>query len=150
MQQVSQEMSSPQVESVVDGQRVEQAARPVGVSLAAADVAPGVVAALAADRLYRPADLSSLPFHTTAELEPIDGLVGQQRAAEAIGFGTRMRKPGFNLFVIGPSEGRMQQTVESVLRAAAREKPIPPDWVYVNNFREPHKPVAIELPAGRA
>ena len=44
----------------------------------------------------------------------------------------------------------MQQAVGSVLRQAAQEMPSPPDWVYVNNFSEPHKPIAIELPPGRA
>jgi lon-related putative ATP-dependent protease len=109
-----------------------------------------VVAPLSVDRMYRPADLSALPFRTTSELEPIDAPVGQRRAVDAIGFGTRVRKPGFNLFVIGSSEARMQQAVESVLRQAAQGMPSPPDWVYVNNFREPRKPIAIQLPAGRA
>ena len=44
----------------------------------------------------------------------------------------------------------MQQAVEAVLKDAAQERPIPSDWVYVNNFADPHKPVAIALPAGRA
>ncbi|HEY7665308.1 MAG TPA: AAA family ATPase [Xanthobacteraceae bacterium] len=107
-------------------------------------------AALPVARLYRSADLSLLAFRTTAEIEPIDGLVGQQRAVDAIGFGTRVRKPGFNLFVIGSNQARMQPAVERVLRQAAQEMPSPPDWVYVNNFSEPHKPIAIELPPGRA
>lgn len=112
--------------------------------------APVVPAALPADRLYRSADLSDITFETTAEIEPIEGLVGQQRALDAISFGTRIDKPGFNLFVIGPSGARMQQAVEAVLRDVARAKTRPADWVYVNNFAEPHRPVAIALPAGRA
>ena len=36
------------------------------------------------DQLYRPTDPSTLKFSTTAELQPIDGLVGQARAREAI------------------------------------------------------------------
>ena len=102
------------------------------------------------DRLYRPADLSALAFQTTADLAPIDGLVGQQRALDALGLGTRIRKPGFNLFVIGSSGARMQQAVEAVLRSAPPPEVGPDDWVYVNNFAEPQKPVAIRLPAGRA
>lgn len=105
---------------------------------------------LSVDRLYRPADLSALPFQTTADLAPIDGLVGQQRALNALGFGTRIRTPGFNLFVIGSSGARMQQAVEAVLRRAPAPETRPDDWVYVNNFVEPHNPVAIRLPAGRA
>ena len=43
---------------------------------------------LTAGQLYRNADLAKLDFSTTAELEPIDGLVGQTRALDAIRFGT--------------------------------------------------------------
>jgi hypothetical protein len=32
----------------------------------------------------------------------------------------------------------------------ASAKPRPCDWAYVNNFADPDKPIAIELPAGRA
>jgi len=37
-----------------------------------------------------------------------------------------------------------------LLAGEARAKPTPSDWVYVNNFTDPAKPIAIELPAGRA
>ena len=125
--------------------------RAIGVAVPALpEVQPSAMTPLSADRLYRPADLSALAFQTTADLAPIDGLVGQQRALDALGFGTRIRKPGFNLFVIGSSGARMQQAVEAVLRSAPPSEAGPVDWVYVNNFAEPHKPVAIQLPAGRA
>ncbi|QWG22775.1 AAA family ATPase [Bradyrhizobium sediminis] len=105
---------------------------------------------LAAEQLYRPTDLSGLVFSTTAELQPIDGLVGQARAVEAIRFGTQVGKAGFNLFVIGPNGARMQDAVKAMLTAEAAGKPAPSDWVYVHNFADPGKPIAIELPAGRA
>jgi len=102
------------------------------------------------DQLYRLTDLSSLKFSTTAELQPIDGLVGQARALEAIRFGTQIGKAGFNLFVIGPNGARMQDSVKAVLAEEARGKPSPSDWVYVNNFTDTDRPVAIALPAGQA
>ena len=102
------------------------------------------------DQLYRPADISKLSFATTADLQPIEGLIGQQRALDAINFGTRIDKPGFNLFVIGPHGARMQEAVKAVLREEARTRPSPSDWVYVNNFEDADKPIAIELPSGRA
>jgi lon-related putative ATP-dependent protease len=102
------------------------------------------------ERLYRPADLSALAFESTADMETADVLVGQQRALDAIEFGTRIARPGFNMFVIGPSGMRAQSAVEPALQEAAGERRRPSDWVYVNNFVDPHKPVAIELPAGRA
>ena len=105
---------------------------------------------LRAEQLYRATDLSQLKFVTTAELEPIDGMVGQARALEAIRFGTQVGKAGFNLFVIGPNGARMQDAVKALLAEDARGKPSPSDWVYVNNFIDAERPIAIELPAGRA
>ena len=105
---------------------------------------------LTAEQLYRPADLSGIAFATTAELQPVDGLVGQSRAVEAIRFGTQVSKTGFNLFVIGPQGIRMQEAVKPMLAAEAAGRPRPSDWVYVNNFVDPEKPIAIELGAGRA
>jgi lon-related putative ATP-dependent protease len=105
---------------------------------------------LAAERLYRYTDLSSLAFLTTAELQPIDGLVGQARAVEAIRFGTQVGKAGFNLFVIGPNGARMQDAVKAMLAAEVAGKPGPSDWVYVHNFIDADRPIAIELPSGRA
>jgi lon-related putative ATP-dependent protease len=105
---------------------------------------------LSIDRLYRKTDPSSLQFTTTAELEPIDGLVGQERALEAIRFGTEVDKAGFNLFVIGPNGARMQAAVKAILVEEASAKARPSDWVYVNNFVDPDRPIAIELPGGRA
>jgi lon-related putative ATP-dependent protease len=108
------------------------------------------VGPLGGDKLYRPTNLSDLSFSTTADLQPIDGLVGQTRALEAIQFGTKVERAGFNLFVIGPNGARMQDAVKAVLIEGARRKPIPSDWVYVNNFADPDRPIAMELPGGRA
>jgi lon-related putative ATP-dependent protease len=100
--------------------------------------------------LYRRADLARCSFTTTADLPPIDGPIGQARALDAINFGTRVDKAGFNLFVIGPNGARMQDAVRDVLVKDAQGRPAPADWVYVNNFADPDKPTALELPAGRA
>lgn len=100
--------------------------------------------------LRRATDLSPLGFSTTAELEAVDGLLGHSRAREAIQFGTEVKRAGFNLFVIGPDGARMQDAVKSLLSREAGAMPEAPDWVYVNNFSSPERPVAIELPAGRA
>jgi predicted ATP-dependent protease len=44
----------------------------------------------------------------------------------------------------------MHGAVQSLLKDRVAEKPELSDWVYVNNFADPRKPVAIKLPAGRA
>ncbi|MDE2064794.1 MAG: AAA family ATPase, partial [Bradyrhizobium sp.] len=104
--------------------------------------------ALSPQQLYRRADASALNFKTTAELAPLDGLVGQERALGALQFGTRIRKSGFNLFVIGSAGTQMLEVVESLLRSTPSDRPAPGDWVYVNNFEEPRRPIAIQLPPG--
>lgn len=108
------------------------------------------VQALPAERLYSAAKLDGLDFATTADLAPLSGLADQPRAREAIGLGADIGQRGFNIFVIGASGARMQQAVRSVLDDVARTRPPPSDWVYVNNFAMPHRPVAIALPGGRA
>ena len=107
-------------------------------------------AALPVAQLYRRADLSALAFETTADLPPINGLEGQARAHDALTFGTGIDVRGFNIFAIGAGAARLQQAMRPMLEAAARERPCPSDWVYVNNFATPHRPIAIRLPAARA
>ena len=80
---------------------------------------------LPADQLHRATDLSHLQFSTTADLQPIHGLLGQARALEALRFGTRVEQSGFNFFVIGPNAARMQDFVKAVLLGEARSKPSP-------------------------
>jgi lon-related putative ATP-dependent protease len=120
------------------------------VDAAVTNVAEIAVRPLTAEQLYRPSDLTGFSFSTTAELQPIDGLAGQTRALEAIRFGTKVGKAGFNLFVIGPNGARMQDAVKAALAAEAPRKPGPSDWAYVHNFADADKPIAIKLPAGRA
>ncbi|MGH7117524.1 MAG: Lon protease family protein [Acetobacteraceae bacterium] len=107
-------------------------------------------AALAADKLFRPADLSGLAFATTADLEPLPGLLAQERASEAIHFGTSVGARGFNIFAVGASAAQIRSTVGAMLREAGALRACPPDWVYVNNFAAPNHPSAIALPPGRA
>jgi len=105
---------------------------------------------LSAERLYRAADLGALEFETTAELAPLRDLVIHPRASEAITFGTEISQRGFNISAIGTSGARIQQSVKLLLEDAARARPLPTDWVYVNNLESPHRPMAISLPGRRA
>ena len=77
-------------------------------------------------------------------------MIGQARALEAVEFGTKIDKAGFNLFVIGGTGVGMRDAIKAMLAEEARTRPGPSDWVYVNNFAKPDRPIAIELPSGRA
>jgi predicted ATP-dependent protease len=103
---------------------------------------------LNASALRRAAD-SSLPrFRSTDDLKDIEGVLGQDRAVEAIELGAGMARSGYNLFVMG-ARGAGRHTIAGRLLARyAAEKPVPDDWVYVHNFEQPYQPNAIRLPAG--
>jgi hypothetical protein len=75
---------------------------------------------LSAARLYRPADLGALEFLTTGELAPLGTLASYPRASEAISLGTEMSQRGCNIFAIGASGARIQQSVKAPLEDAAR------------------------------
>jgi lon-related putative ATP-dependent protease len=95
-------------------------------------------------------DPATLRFRSTAELPPLEGMIGQERAVAATSFGIAMRRAGYNLFVLGPPRTGKATTMRRVLDRRAAEEPTPSDWCYVHNFADPYRPTAIELPAGRA
>ncbi len=104
---------------------------------------------LPADALRRLCPVSDLPFATTAELEPQEDLVGQGRAAQAVRLATGMSHGGYNLFALGPTGTGKYRFVRVAVEKAAATWPVPDDWCYVNNFAEPHRPRALNLPAGK-
>ncbi len=104
---------------------------------------------LAPAELTHRTDPAQFAFATTAELADVQELVGQPRAARALEFGVAMDRDRYNLFVMGPPGSGRRSLVERVIAERAAGAARPPDWVYVNNFAEPHRPVAIELPPGQ-
>jgi predicted ATP-dependent protease len=103
---------------------------------------------LAPAQLADRTDPARFRFATTAELEDLQELVGQPRAARAVEFGVAIERDRYNVFVMGPPGSGRHTLVERVIAERAARAPRPADWVYVNNFAEPHKPLAIELPPG--
>jgi predicted ATP-dependent protease len=77
-------------------------------------------------------------------------IVGQPRAVAAIEYAIATPHAGHHLFVAGPpGSGRralVRHAVEQRLRSNGVTRS---DWVYVNHYAQPHKPLALELPAGR-
>ncbi len=104
---------------------------------------------LPAQQLHHSCDLDQFKFKTTADLEDMDGIVGQMRAMDAIRFGTGIRHDGYNLFVLGPSGIGKNSMVRRLLETKVGSEPKPDDWCYINNFGQPHKPRALRLPSGR-
>jgi hypothetical protein len=104
---------------------------------------------LSSAQLYCPIDPMTLDIQTTAQLNPIAGIVGQPRAVAALRFGLEIHNSGFNLYVAGPSGIGKMTTVCTFLEQLASAKAVPPDWCYVNNFDDTYQPKVYQLPAGR-
>lgn len=107
------------------------------------------VSPLPVEALRRVCDASQFGFSTTAELEPLEDTLGQARALEAMRFGVGVRHQSYNLFAFGPPGTGKHTTVLQYLKRKAQQDPVPSDWVYVNSFKDPHRPRSIQLPPGR-
>jgi len=105
-------------------------------------------ATLSPEKLRRSYDKSNLKLKTTAELTPATNIIGQPRGVQAIDFGINMKNVGYNIYVLGESGTGRTTAIKQFVENKAGAAPVPPDWLYANNFLEPHKPIAIQLPAG--
>jgi len=105
---------------------------------------------LPVEALCRRCDPAAFTFATTAELPDVSGIIGQERAEEAVRFAIGIRRYGYNLFALGPTGMGKHGFVRAFLERQAGEEKAPPDWVYVHNFDDPRRPRALSLPPGSA
>jgi len=105
---------------------------------------------LDAKELFHACDTKLFSFKTTAELEPLEQPIGQENALEAVDFAANIKQSGYNLYAMGPSGGGKHSTIMAFLQKKAKEQETPKDWCYVNNFKDPRKPIAIDLPPAHA
>jgi lon-related putative ATP-dependent protease len=95
-------------------------------------------------------DPKSLKVRSTGQLCPAtQGIVGQDRAIEALKFGIGMHDPEYNIYIAGPSNTGATYIARAFLEEVASKEPPPPDWCYVYDFKEPDKPRALRLAKGR-
>lgn len=105
---------------------------------------------LTTDQLYHHCDPDSFSFSTTAELEVLEQPIGQETALDAVDFAANIKQNGYNLYAMGPSGSGKHTAIMHFLQKKASNETMPKDWCYVNNFKDPRKPVAIELASGKA
>ncbi|RJQ57077.1 MAG: ATP-binding protein [Nitrospiraceae bacterium] len=100
------------------------------------------------EELYKCCELVDLPFSTTDEISPLKETIGQKRALSALKFGLGIDSHGFNIYILGESGTGKMTTIRTILEEKAAGEPVPNDWCYVYNFKNPDMPRALSLTPG--
>jgi lon-related putative ATP-dependent protease len=95
-------------------------------------------------------DPDQLGFDTTTQAKTCTQIIGQRRAVDALRMGLEIAGDGYNIFVSGPVGTGRTTVVKRLLDEVEKDKTVPDDKCYVNNFADPDKPRLICLPAGLA
>ena len=103
---------------------------------------------LTAEQIYRQCDAKQFPFETTASIQTELQSIGQDRALGAIQFGINIQRHGYNLFALGPTGAGKYTLIREALKSHISIDHEVFDWCYINNFEQPHNPIALKLPAG--
>jgi len=85
---------------------------------------------------------------STKSLEPLEDIVGQERAQEAVRFAMAMPGTGYNIYAIGRSGLGKRTMMLRYLKNTLTPKHEVSDWCYVVNFDEPRSPKVLQLPVG--
>jgi len=104
---------------------------------------------LSPGQLRKRSDPAQFSFKTTADLSPLEEIIGQERAVRAIRFGLDIQSPGYNVFVAGLSGTGKGSIVKRFLTKLSADEPVPDDVLYVHNFEDPDTPSALFLPSGQ-
>lgn len=92
-------------------------------------------------------------FNSTAEVNPLDTIVGQPRAIDAIKLGINLQASGYNIFVTGLSGTGRTSTVKKIVEQHIEKQDLDlcdlSDLCYVNNFKDSDKPLLIRLKQGQ-
>lgn len=100
-------------------------------------------------QLRRVCNAEELDFKSTENLSLLKEIIGQDRAVCALMFGMNITSHGFNIYALGPTGTGKTSAIVKYLEKEAIKKPVPPDWIYINNFSSSDKPRKMQLPAGK-
>src|SRR3984885_11053301 len=102
------------------------------------------------DKLRWRCDPSTIPYETTAQVEPVTGDIGQERALRALQMGVELTASGYNLFVCGLSGTSRGGMIVRMIEQMHPKTELAPDRCYVNNFKNADRPRLLTLPRGLA
>ncbi len=82
-------------------------------------------------------------------MEPLPGIIGQERAYRSLSIALDIEKQGYNVYLAGTMGTGKHTMAREILGNKAEKEPPPPDCCYVYNFKNPDFPQALQLPAGQ-
>lgn len=107
------------------------------------------------EKLRRVFDPDNFGFETTADIEPSNGFIGQDRAVEALQMGLRMDSPEYNIFIVDGTGISRRSVLLRFLREFAEKKKAAAlgavnlnDICYVFNFDNPGQPRVLLFERG--
>jgi lon-related putative ATP-dependent protease len=98
--------------------------------------------------IYAECPPNSVAAASTKGLDPLEEIVGQTRAQEAVRFAMAMPGSGYNIYAIGRNGLGKRTMILRYLKNKLEPKQDVSDWCYVANFEEPRSPRVLELPVG--
>lgn len=108
-----------------------------------------MISELSTDKLRKTFDAKKLGISSTKDIKPVEGIIGQDRAVSSLKFGLDIQNDGFNIYLSGPPGiGKMSAVVPFVQNLAKKRK-TPPDWCYLNNFKDPYQPITCKFLPGK-
>ena len=106
------------------------------------------VQALSFEALRWRCDPDLLGFETTSDVEPLNGIIGQASALEALRFGIECDAPGQNVFARGLYGSSRMALLKQLVEDLQPICQLKQDRCFVHNFRDPRRPKLISLPPG--
>ena len=92
-------------------------------------------------------DLKSIP-KCSDQVKPLESVIGQPRASEALSLGVRIREPGFNIYAAGGSGTGKTTSIRQFIDEIAKNMQTPQDCCYIHNFEDEYQPKVLFCPAG--
>ena len=89
-----------------------------------------------------------LKYNNTSEIEPLEDILGQKRAIDAMEIGLKIDNQAYNIYLSGESGTGKTTYIKKILKEYASKKSSQKDWCYVYNFEKNREPVIIGLEKG--
>ena len=89
-----------------------------------------------------------LKYNNTSEIEPLEDILGQKRAIDAMEIGLKIDNQAYNIYLSGESGTGKTTYVKKILKEYASKKNSQKDWCYVYNFDKSREPIIIGLEKG--